>query len=64
MKSKVFLKEIVGMGKQDLQARAQSIVEELLKLRFRNASGQLEQNHRIRQLRRDLARVQTMMSSK
>lgn len=64
MKLREYLKEIGGLSKQDLDARATSLAEELMKLRFRNKSGQLEQSHRIRQLRRDLARIKTLRAAR
>lgn len=57
MKRKEFLKELSGLSTEDLRARANSMAEELMKLRFRNASGQLTQGHRIGELKRNLARV-------
>jgi large subunit ribosomal protein L29 len=64
MKRKEFLNEIRGLSVEDLRARAQSFAEELMKLRFRNASGQLTQGHRIGEVKRNLARVQGMLSAK
>jgi len=62
MKRKEIIADINGLTAEDLQSRARSIAEELMKLRFRKASGQLEQSHRIPQLRKNLARVQTFIS--
>lgn len=63
MKTKEFLKEIKGLSREDLKEKARSIAEELMKLRFRKVSGQVEQSHRLGQLRRNLARVQTQIRS-
>lgn len=62
MKRKDQLTEIRGMSAADLKARAKSLSEELMKLRFRKASGQLEHGHRMGQLKRDLARVRTVIN--
>jgi large subunit ribosomal protein L29 len=64
MKRKELLKEINGLSTEDLATRARGMAEELMKLRFRNASGQLTQGHRIGELKRDLARVQTILTAK
>ncbi|MBN8547802.1 MAG: 50S ribosomal protein L29 [Deltaproteobacteria bacterium] len=64
MKRKEFLNEVKGLSTEDLTARARTMSEELLKLRFRNASGQLTQGHRIGELKRNIARINTMMASK
>ena len=64
MKRKEFLKEIGGLSTEDLRARANSMAEELMKLRFRNASGQLTQGHRIGELKRNLARVLGTISAR
>jgi len=64
MKKKIFLDEIKGLTIAELKVKAGSIGEELMKLRFRQASGQFEQSHRFRELKRNLARVQTTISQK
>ena len=63
MKSAEFLKEIRGLSKDDLKQRARQTAEELMKLRFRVATGQLDQSHRIGLLKRNLARIQTVLAS-
>lgn len=57
MKQKDFMKEIKKLSNDEIKERARTLGEELMKLKLRSASGQLEQNHRIRQTRRNLARV-------
>ncbi len=64
MKRKEFLKEIGGLSTEDLRTRATTMAEELMKLRFRNASGQLTQGHRIGELKRNLARVLGAISAR
>ncbi len=61
MKRRDMLKELRGLSAKDLQERAKKTAEEAMKLRFRKASGQLEQSHRIGQLQRELARVLTCL---
>lgn len=63
MKKKEFNIKVKATSKTDLVTQAKSISEELMKLRFRKASGQLEQSHQIPQLKRNLARVRTALSA-
>ena len=63
MKKKEFNDKLKGVAKADLVAQAKTLSEELMKLRFRNASGQLEQAHQIPHIRRNLARVRTALSA-
>jgi len=64
MKRKEIIADIKGLTAEDLQSRARSTAEELMKLRFRKASGQLEQSHRIPELKKNLARVQSFISAR
>ncbi len=64
MKRKEVVAEFKGMTLEDLKSRARSLAEEMMKLRFRKASGQLEQSHHVKAARRNLARVKTMIQSK
>ncbi|MFN4894177.1 MAG: 50S ribosomal protein L29 [Pseudomonadota bacterium] len=64
MKRKDFLKEINGMDAAALQEKANKLAEELMRLRFKQASKQLDKGHLLGQTRRQLARVQTALTSK
>ena len=57
---KVKASKIREMAETELQKRAGEIREELFKLRFQHATGQLENPVRMRTLRRELARVLTV----
>jgi large subunit ribosomal protein L29 len=48
------------MSLEDLESEGQALSEQLFRLRFQKATGQLENRTRIRQIRRDLARVKTI----
>lgn len=61
MKKRDFMAELSGKPVPELRERAAQIAEELMKLRFRKASGQLEQTHQLVQLRKNLARVNTVI---
>ena len=64
MKTSESRKEIKGLSLTDLRSRARELAEELMKLRFRKATNQLERSHQIKIVKRNLARVQTFMSQK
>lgn len=48
----------------ELTAEASALSEQLFKLRFQQATGQLDNFARIREVRRDLARVKTIIREK
>ena len=62
MKRRDFLKEIAGLDKAALQGKANQLAEELMRLRFKQATSQLEKGHLLKEVRRSLARVQTLLS--
>jgi large subunit ribosomal protein L29 len=49
---------------EELRQREQDIAEELFNLKFQRATAQLENKMRVRQVRRDLARVKTIIQEK
>jgi large subunit ribosomal protein L29 len=51
--------ELKDLTTEDLRQKEAALREDLFKLRLRQASTQVENPMRIRQLRRDIARVQT-----
>lgn len=63
MKSKNFINEIKGLSAKDLAAKKVALKEELMKLRFKGAVGQLEKPHMVQQLKRDIARVETLIAA-
>ena len=64
MKSKLELSEFRGMGTAELSAKADSLKEELMKLRFRHSTGQLENTARLGALRKSVARVRSALKEK
>jgi large subunit ribosomal protein L29 len=62
MKRRDFLKEIAGLDKTALQSKASQLGEELMRLRFKQATNQLEKGHLLKETRKQLARVQTALS--
>ena len=63
MKRREFLKEIGSLDRAALQQKGNELAEELMRLRFKQATRQLEQSHRLGQTRRSLARVQSLLKS-
>jgi len=53
--------EIRDLGVDDLQARAKDLDDQLFRLRIQKSMGQLEAPVKIRTVRRDLARVKTIL---
>jgi large subunit ribosomal protein L29 len=54
--------EIRKMSAEEMQAKLMDMREELMKLRFRQVTGQLTDTSRLRQLRRDIARMETILN--
>ncbi|ALG85671.1 MULTISPECIES: 50S ribosomal protein L29 [Gordonia] len=53
--------ELRELSDADLVARLKESKEELFNLRFQMATGQLDNNRRLRTVRREIARVYTVM---
>ncbi len=53
--------ELRGMNADELKAKELELARELFNLRFRHSSGQMENTARLRGIRRDLARVKTVI---
>ncbi|MGH9480547.1 MAG: 50S ribosomal protein L29 [Terriglobales bacterium] len=49
------------MGDQELESREADLRDQLFRLRFQMSMGQSESIKKLRQLRRDIARVKTLM---
>jgi large subunit ribosomal protein L29 len=58
------LVELRGLDTQALEEKLASIEQELMNLKFRHASGQLEQTANLSVLRKKIARVSTLISEK
>jgi large subunit ribosomal protein L29 len=57
-------RELRDLSAEELAAREKEFREEEFKLRFKHATGQLEKTARLRILRREIARVKTIMREK
>ena len=58
------IKEIRDLSMDELQQKNRELVEELFKLRLRHASGQLDSPATLGHIRRDIARVRTVLVEK
>ena len=56
-------KEISEMSSDELLTKKRDLRQESLHLRLQQQSGQLEQPSRLRLLRRDVARVETVLTA-
>ncbi|MBM4328540.1 MAG: 50S ribosomal protein L29 [Deltaproteobacteria bacterium] len=57
-------RELRDLSVDQLHAKEKEFREEEFKLRFRHATGQLEKTSRLTQLRKEIARVQTIIREK
>ena len=48
----------------ELKQQVEDLAKEAFNLRFQRASGQLENTARVRQVRRDLARIKTILGER
>ena len=53
--------EVREMGVDELRAREKELDDELFRMRIQKSMGQLEAPTRVRDLRRDLARIKTIL---
>ena len=58
------IKEIIEMSTDELLTKKRDLRQESLHLRLQQQSGQIEQPSRLRLLRRDVARIETILSSR
>jgi large subunit ribosomal protein L29 len=56
--------EVRNLSEPELRQKEQELTTELFNLKFQHATGQLENTERLPQVRRDLARVKTILREK
>ena len=56
--------DIRAKSEDELRDELRDLKKEAFNLRFQKASGQLENTARVRDVRRDIARVQTILSER
>ena len=64
MKTSEFVKELKSQSVADLQAQLVDAKKELFNLRFQNATNQLDNTSRIKEVRKNIARIQTVITEK
>ena len=64
MKSRDFVKDLDAQSIDELNARLVEAKKELFNLRFQNATNQLDNTGRIREVRRNIARISTVLTQK
>lgn len=64
MKKKEFLDKVMKMSLKDLVKKRNELRKELYELKTKNALRSLSQTHKIRQVRRNIARVNFVLVSK
>lgn len=57
-------RELKDLNETELRQKERDLAEELFNLKFQHATGQLENTQRLPQVRRDLARVKTILREK
>ena len=58
------LKEFRAMSPAEMSKRSEELLEELFRLRTQKVTGQMTQPTRLKQVRRDIARLKTLMAEK
>ncbi|MBP3807592.1 MAG: 50S ribosomal protein L29 [Eubacterium sp.] len=64
MKTKEFVEELKTKSVDELNVDLVDAKKELFNLKFQNATNQLENTSRIKEVRRNIARIQTVIAEK
>ena len=64
MKATKFTEELRNMSAEELNAKLKELKEELFNLRFQHAINQLDNPQRMVEVKRNIARVMTILSEK
>lgn len=64
MKNKDFTKELRAMSADQLNAKLKELKEELFTLRFQHAINQLDNPQKMVEVKKNIARVMTILSEK
>ena len=64
MKSKEFMNNLNGKSLAELNDELVAAKKELFNLRFQNATNQLDNTSRIKEVRKNIARIQSVMTDK
>lgn len=63
-KTKTTVADLRGLTRAELNAQVMALKEELFGLRFQSATGQLESHGRLREVRKDIARIYTVIQER
>ncbi|MDU6358527.1 MAG: 50S ribosomal protein L29 [Zhenhengia sp.] len=64
MKTKAFLEDLRAKSAEELNIELVNAKKELFNLRFQNATNQLDNTARIKEVRKNIARIQTIITQK
>jgi large subunit ribosomal protein L29 len=64
MKSNKFVEELKNKSVEELNQELVAAKKELFNLRFQNATNQLDNTARIKEVRKNIARIQTVITEK
>ena len=62
MKINTFVNELRGNSVEELNEELVAAKKELFNLRFQNATNQLDNTSRIKEVRKNIARIQTLIT--
>ena len=62
MKTNTFVKELRGKSVEELNQELVAAKKELFNLRFQHATNQLDNTSRIKEVRKNIARIQTLIT--
>ena len=62
MKINTFVNELKGKSVEELNEELVAAKKELFNLRFQNATNQLDKTSRIKEVRKNIARIQTLIT--
>ena len=63
MKSNKYVEDLRGKSASELKEELVAAKKELFNLRFQNATNQLDNTSRSREVRKNIARIQTVLAS-
>ena len=64
MKINKYVEELNAKSSAELQEELVAAKKELFNLRFQNATNQLDNTSRIKEVRKNIARIQTVLAAK
>ena len=64
MKSKKYVEDLMTKSAAELKEELVAAKKELFNLRFQNATNQLDNTSRIREVRKNIARISTVIAQK